>query len=536
MLFCSVSAPSLQGRPRLGNTWLTGTRSATRRIFERLGGVVKRTLRTACFTGLAAIIALPAFAEAERDSDDRIAFVGPAQTFDGVIRPDCIDSADASGHAEASVLPVKCELPADDAGTPEPGTGGETPSTGGETPSAGDDTAGGETEPPKPEPVPADLQFKYHPPGALERHEHRGRKDRYVYLRDIIFPIKLEKGRFAYMNSQIYGYGGCCGPGGSYSNPANWDAMNQRDNYCEARRWKVPLCTGGGGTGHQGQDIRPPSNVRNKWLAVAVTDGKIILVNKRTSSVKLQGSDGTDYLYLHLEPSSIRVSSGKQVKQGDVLGRISNWMNGKRYTSIHLHFAARQTIRHGGRNTRTWVPVYTSLIAALRKDKGLDAGIGPDNKLIAEYPYEHGVPEPPPPPTPPEEPAPAPTPPAPPEEPAPAPTPPAPPEEPAPAPTPPAPPEEPAPAPTPPAPPEEPAPAPTPPAPPEEPAPAPTPPAPPEEPAPAPTPPAPPEEPAPAPTPPAPPEEPAPAPPTEQPSMWRDFWKSVYDYWGKLTN
>ena len=246
----------------------------------------------------------------------------------------------------------------------------------------------------------ADPGFRYHPPGALQKNDSRGRKDRIVYLPDIIFPIRLGPGQFPHMNSQIYGYGGCCGPGGSYSNPANWDPMNQWDNYCEARGHKMPLCTGAGAKGHQGQDIRPPSNKLAFYDAIAVVDGVIVSTSNYTSSVKLKGPDGTDYLYLHLEPSSIKVNANQKVKRGDVLGKVANLMNGGRGTSIHLHFQAQQTIEYGDKKITAWVPVYTSLIAALRKEKRLSSGIVNDPNggkpvLVAEYPYEYGVPKPP---------------------------------------------------------------------------------------------------------------------------------------------
>ncbi len=367
--------------------------------------------------------------------------------------------------------------------------------------------------------------FAYYPPGDLfERDKGRGRVDRYVYMPNMLFPLKLADGQFPHMNSQIWGYGGGGwngkgAAGGSESDARNYDPMKQRDNYCEVRGWDMPLCPSG--AGHQGQDIRPPTFKDNTWEAVAADDGQIVNVTSNTT-VQLKAADGTDYYYLHMHPKSITVKTGNKVKRGQVLGKVSRYMGGKTSTSLHLHLQVRQRVQVGDKTLQVYVPAFTSLIAALRRAKGLDAGIDADGNLMVDAGLEIGAPTPPPTP-----PAPKPEPPAPAPEPAPTPTPPAPepePAPPAPEPAPPAPTPEPAPVPTPPAPepePAPPAPEPEPPAPTPEPAPVPTPPAPtpePAPPAPEPAPPAPTPEPAPVPTPPAPEPEPAPPAPTPEPA------------------
>ncbi len=429
-------------------------------------------------------------------------------------------------------------------GTSGPGTGGgpaptpaPSPETGtgsggsGETGTGGTgDTAGGGTVPPKP---PANPGYAYFPPGNLSAQDKaRGRQaDRFVYLRDIVFPLKLGDGRHPHMNSQIWGFGGGGwggkgAAGGSESDPRNYDPMLQRDNYCEVRGWAMPLCPSG--VGHQGQDIRPPSYKNNFWEAVAVADGTITNVTSNTT-VQLKAKDGTDYYYLHMNAKSITVKPGQSVRQGDVLGRVSNIMNGSPSTSLHLHFQARQRITAGGKTLSVYVPVFTSLVAAYRKDKGFDAGIGADGNLKVDPALEIGA-APPPEPTPLPQPEPQPAPvPAPTPAPEPLPAPPAPvPTPPAPEPQPPEPAPQPAPEPAPPPPSPEPAPAPSP-----EPAPTPQPmpPAPtpvPPQPVPEPVPPAPaPPEPAPQPAPPEPvPPAPAPAPAPEAPKGW---WQSIKD-------
>jgi murein DD-endopeptidase MepM/ murein hydrolase activator NlpD len=242
-----------------------------------------------------------------------------------------------------------------------------------------------------------DLGFAYYQPGDLDPHDaNRGRKgDRKVYLPNIIFPLRLASDQHPHMNSQIWGdggsgYDGKGGAGGSECDPVNYDPMLQRDTYCEIRSWAMPMCPGG--TGHQGQDIRPPTCKDNAWEVVAVVDGIITQVTSNTT-VRLKGADETDYWYLHMHPQSIAVKVGQSVKQGDVLGRVSKYMDGDpNGTTVHLHFQVRQTIRVDGKILSVYVPGYTSLIAAYRKAKGLDPGIGPDGNLVVDARFEIGAP------------------------------------------------------------------------------------------------------------------------------------------------
>ena len=283
---------------------------------------------------------------------------------------------------------------------PTPGEPVPNPSPGPVT----DPQPGTDPQPQPSEPPFVDPGFRYYPPGKLTSQDAgRGREDRKVWLPDMIFPLKLGENEHPHMNSQIWGYGGGGwggkgAAGGRECDPRNYDPMFQRDNYCEVRGWSMPLCPAG--KGHQGQDIRPPRCNDNKWEVVAVVDGRIDMVTKNTT-VRLVGKDGTKYRYLHMHPRSIRVRKGQRVKQGDVLGRISRYMNGRRSTSTHLHFDVKQNVKIGnGRVRSVYVPLYSSLIAAYRKAKGLDRGIDADGNLIAQYPLEIGVPKPPPPPEP----------------------------------------------------------------------------------------------------------------------------------------
>ncbi|WP_295558042.1 M23 family metallopeptidase, partial [uncultured Hyphomicrobium sp.] len=312
-------------------------------------------------------------------------------------------SRDANGSlvqlARCSLLPPDGAPPPSPTPTPETPTTGEGPVT--PTPPV---TGGGTTDPAK-------AGFAYYPPGNLyERDSGRGRADRFVYMPNMVFPLKLGDGLFPHMNSQIWGYGGGGwngkgAAGGSENDPRNFDPMKQRDNYCEVRGWDMPLCPGG--AGHQGQDIRPPSWKDNYWEAVAAEDGTIVSVTSNTT-VQLKTDNGTDYYYLHMHPKSITVKTGSKVKQGQVLGKVSRYMGGKIGTSLHLHLQVRQRIQVGAKTLQVYVPTFPSLIVALRKAKGLDPGIGPDGTLIAEAGMEIGAP-PAPQPTPTPVPSPTPT-------------------------------------------------------------------------------------------------------------------------------
>ncbi len=274
-----------------------------------------------------------------------------------------------------------------------PGAPSERPVDSGRPPTA--DPAAREEAAPPSELTADDQDFSYYPPGVL-KGEGRGRVgDRYVYLpHDIVFPVEVPPGAHAYMNSQIFGaggggWGGRGVIGGTECDPGNYDRHRNRDNYCEVRGWKMPLCPTG--SGHQGQDIRPPTCVASKWWAVAVSDGIITRVTSNTTVV-LKADDGTDYMYLSLDPSTIGVRVGDRVRKGDRLGRVSNFLGGRRATTLHLHFQARRAIRHEGKVILTDVPVYTSLIAAYRRMKGLDdlidangnLGVDPEREIDPE--------------------------------------------------------------------------------------------------------------------------------------------------------
>jgi murein DD-endopeptidase MepM/ murein hydrolase activator NlpD len=205
-----------------------------------------------------------------------------------------------------------------------------------------------------PIPVKADPNFKAEAPGALLPNSGNGVRAATVYAPGIRFPVSVKP---AYLNSQVYGIGGHLGPQGGWSDARNY-AYPWRDNFCEKRQYRTPMCPSG--TGHQGVDIRParPKNESGQF-GVAAEPGRIAKIG--SYSVTLAGDSGTQYNYLHLR--NLKVSVGQRVTAGQVIGTISNNFAGTP-TTVHLHFEIKQN-----RNGQGWVhvPPYSSLIAAYER-------------------------------------------------------------------------------------------------------------------------------------------------------------------------
>ena len=214
----------------------------------------------------------------------------------------------------------------------------------------------------QPPPLPGEQEFTYSPAGQLSPPESgSGHYSSYVYAPAITFPIEHAP---AYINSQVWGYGGANGPrGGGQCDDRNY-AYPWHDNFCENRSWEMPLCPAG--TGHQGVDIRPATCDKDLHWAVAVEDGVITSIG--SYSIYLRGRDtGTVYRYLHLNmdklPSYVR--SGARIDRGQPIGLVSNHFGNSGRTTIHLHFDMKQTVRMAdGSSRKLYVPPYTSLINA----------------------------------------------------------------------------------------------------------------------------------------------------------------------------
>lgn len=207
-------------------------------------------------------------------------------------------------------------------------------------------------------------EFSYMDPGDLIPGSGEGQSDPTIYAPGIRFPVELPR---AFANSQVYRPGGIEGGGGWQCDASNY-SYPWRDNFCETRGFTTPFCPAG--TGHQGQDIRPPRcppstpDDQDDFYAVATADGDITGVNGHV--VSLLADDGSRYLYLHLEPTSLLVETGDRVARGDRIGIISNYY-GSTPTTYHLHFEIRQSVMLDGEIVQTPVPPYTSLVDAYER-------------------------------------------------------------------------------------------------------------------------------------------------------------------------
>lgn len=211
--------------------------------------------------------------------------------------------------------------------------------------------------------------FTYQPPGTLKPNAGTGRVDYRVYSPNMRFPIKSGP---AYAGSMVYGYGGLYGPAGSACDARNF-SYPWTDNYCEKRQWSVPLCPSG--IGHQGQDVRAASCVKEIHPTVAAADGTITSIG--TYILYLAAADGTVYRYGHMGKLKVRV--GQKVKLGDELGMVSNEFGGTP-TGVHLHFDIKQNIAGLG---LTFVPPYMSLVKSYERLLGI-VPVKPDAGAVVD--------------------------------------------------------------------------------------------------------------------------------------------------------
>jgi hypothetical protein len=149
-----------------------------------------------------------------------------------------------------------------------------------------------------------------------------------------------------------------------------------RDNFCELRDFLVGQCPGG--YGHQGQDMRPSNCVLNNEGAdrclpyqhsiAAVRDGLIwrtpgnlgayLVVNTKNDFVRFR--------YLHMNPKFMDqdgLITGRQVSQGEIIGKVATWGDFENGTSYHLHFNMQVVTKIGW----VWVNPYMSLVLAYEK-------------------------------------------------------------------------------------------------------------------------------------------------------------------------
>ncbi|MFN3659358.1 MAG: peptidoglycan DD-metalloendopeptidase family protein [Pseudolabrys sp.] len=240
-------------------------------------------------------------------------------------------------------------------------------------------------------------EFTYYSPGALIPYtgltkDTGGRADYTVYAR-LRFPMHEAP---AFANSQSFNNWGDCDftgrtpryvrkKGQPYTCKVNglplvFDesagrnyAYPWRDNFCEHRRFFVGQCPGG--EGHQGQDIRPGScTLFNEGAdrcepyrhdIVAVHEGTILRARKQEAVYLYVNTPDTRVRvrYMHMNPNLLDadgVVSGRTVTAGEVIGKVANYNDYERGTTLHLHFDLQVPTRAG------WVFVnpYMSLVSA----------------------------------------------------------------------------------------------------------------------------------------------------------------------------
>lgn len=149
-----------------------------------------------------------------------------------------------------------------------------------------------------------------------------------------------------------------------------------RDNFCEYRDFLVGQCVGG--RGHQGQDIRPANCVMTNegsdrcepyhHTVAAVRDGLIwrLKGNLAAYLVLNNANEFVRFRYLHMNPDFMDedgLLTGRQVSEGEIIGKVATWGDYESGTSYHLHFNMQVMTKLGW----VWVNPYMSLVLAYEK-------------------------------------------------------------------------------------------------------------------------------------------------------------------------
>ncbi len=247
----------------------------------------------------------------------------------------------------------------------------------------------------------AQSDFTYYSPGNLISntgwHKLPGRADYHVYAR-ITSPMAEAP---SYVKSQSFmpwgdcyrsGHTGRLGPkDAEYTCKVNGipltfneaAAVNftypWRDNFCELRQFLVGQCPGG--RGHQGEDIRPSNCVLRepaadrclpyKHSVTAVRDG-VIWRSPSNIGVYIEVNTQDDFVrfrYLHMNPKfmdSDGLLTGRQVREGQIIGKVGTWGDYEKGTSYHLHFNIQVFTKVGW----VWVNPYMTLVAAYERQIG----------------------------------------------------------------------------------------------------------------------------------------------------------------------
>ena len=244
----------------------------------------------------------------------------------------------------------------------------------------------------------AKSDFSYFSPGYLIPntgwHKLPGRADYHVYA-DMRFPIAKAP---AFVKSQSFmpwgncyrtGHSGRLGKKNAHyacklngiplvffeGAPKNF-SYPWRDNFCELRDFQVGQCPGG--YGHQGEDIKPATCLLENEGAdrcepyqdtiAAVRDG-LIWRNRGNLAAYILVNTPNDFVrfrYLHMNPKYMDADgllSGREVSQGEIIGKVATWGDFENGTSYHLHFNMQVFTKDGW----VWVSPYMTLVHAYEK-------------------------------------------------------------------------------------------------------------------------------------------------------------------------
>jgi murein DD-endopeptidase MepM/ murein hydrolase activator NlpD len=241
--------------------------------------------------------------------------------------------------------------------------------------------------------------FSYYPPGALisgTGARNRGGDPDYTVYAAIRFPIA--EAPVQTYSQMFINLGDCtaapgdsqtvrrngkpfrCAPGKAVETAAmpsgGQNTYPWRDNFCERRAFFVGQCPSG--LGHQGEDIVPVGCAlsggdsdqcdRSHHRLVAVHDGVVLRAPQQEGLVVVTNEPGMHarFRYLHMNPKAVDEDgwfSGRAVRQGEVIGRVSNFNGREGGTSYHLHFDIHVPTKDG------WVLVnpYMTLVSAYER-------------------------------------------------------------------------------------------------------------------------------------------------------------------------
>lgn len=236
-------------------------------------------------------------------------------------------------------------------------------------------------------PVERSSDFTYRPAGDIIANsgfrKQGGRADSTTYSQ-IRFPLEKPP---AYAHSQSFRKRR---PSEKPAEPAGGNAgYPWQDNFCEARSFNVGQCAGG--FGHQGQDISPGecaaageggNRCDPRQQAVVAVRDSVVIRSLKQQAATLQVNSRTEHIrfrYMHMNPASLDadgVLNGRQVREGERIGVVSNYMDRPNGTSLHLHFDTQVFTRDGW----LWVNPYVTLISAYeRLIRGRGREIGPQS-------------------------------------------------------------------------------------------------------------------------------------------------------------